>query len=91
MFVDHFGNALTNLTQQDLSDAFPMVPPERLDVRAGDRTLRGLARAYGTSPVGTLVAIIGSSGRLEIAEVGGHASSRFGFGEGDRVTLRVDD
>jgi S-adenosylmethionine hydrolase len=87
VFVDHFGNALTNLTEADLSDAFPMVPPERLDVRVGERTLRGLVRAYGASPVGSLVAIIGSSGRLEIAQVGGDAASRLGLGEGDRIAV----
>jgi S-adenosylmethionine hydrolase len=91
VFVDHFGNALTNLTEGDLADAFPMVPPERLDVRVGERTLRGLARAYGDSPVGTLLAIIGSSGRLEIAQVGGDASIRLGLGEGDRIAVRVPD
>jgi hypothetical protein len=89
VFVDHFGNALTNLTEAELSDAFPMVPPERLDVRVGERTLRGLARAYGASPVGALVAIIGSSGRLEIAQVGGDAASRLGLGEGDRIAVQV--
>lgn len=89
VFVDHFGNALTNVTEADLSDAFPMVPPERLDVRVGERTLRGLARAYGAAPVGSLVAIIGSSGRLEIAQVGGDASSRLGLDEGDRIAVQV--
>jgi S-adenosylmethionine hydrolase len=38
--------------------------------------------------VGTLVAILGSSGRLEIAQVGGAASDRLGLGEGDNVVVR---
>jgi S-adenosylmethionine hydrolase len=56
-------------------------------VHAGSREIRGLARSYGDAPIGTLVAIIGSSGRLEIAQVGGDAASRFGLGEGDPIVV----
>ena len=87
MFVDRFGNALTNLTASALSDAFPGAPEETLEVRIGSRSIRGLARSYGDAPIGTLVAIIGSSGRLEIAQVGGSAAITFGLGEGDPVLV----
>jgi S-adenosylmethionine hydrolase len=87
MLVDRFGNALTNLTAESLAAAFPGIGEDRLDVRIGSRSLHGLARSYGDAPVGTLVAIVGSSGRLEIAQVGGHAASRFGIGEGDPVLV----
>jgi len=89
MFVDHFGNALTNLTEQDLSDAFPMVPEARLQVLVAGRTIRGLARAYGDAKVGNLLAILGSSGRIEVAQVGGDAAARLGLGEGDEVAVGV--
>lgn len=89
MFVDHFGNALTNLTERDLSDAFPMVPESGLQVLVAGRLVRGLARAYGDAKVGTLLGILGSSGRLEIAQVGGNASARLGLGEGDEVAVGV--
>ena len=90
MYVDRFGNALTDLTSDDLADAFPRVPESRLAVRIAGRWVRGLARSYGDAPVGTLLAIVGSSGRLEIAQVGGDASERLGIGEGDEVAVRVD-
>jgi S-adenosylmethionine hydrolase len=89
MFVDHFGNALTNLTEDDLSDAFPKVPEARIAIRVADREIRGLARAYGDQKPGTLLGIMGSSGRLEIAQVGGNASERLGLGEGDEVSVGV--
>ena len=89
MFVDHFGNALTNLSEQDLSDAFPKVPEARLLILVPGRALRGIARAYGDSKAGTLLAIMGSSGRLEIAQVGGDAAARLGLGEGDEVGVAV--
>jgi S-adenosyl-L-methionine hydrolase (adenosine-forming) len=86
-FIDHFGNAITDLTEQDLSDAFPLVPATALQVQVAGRSLRGLARAYGDATMGTLLAIIGSSGRLEIAQVGGDAAERLGLGEGDEVSV----
>jgi S-adenosyl-L-methionine hydrolase (adenosine-forming) len=87
MFVDRFGNALTNLTAAALATAFPGVAEEALEVRIGSRTIRGLARSYGDAAIGTLVAIVGSSGRLEIAQVGGDAATRFGLGEGDPIIV----
>ncbi len=90
VFIDRFGNALTNLTAAELDAAFgPQIDATRIRVRVLDRELKGLASSYGDAPVGTLVAIVGSSGRLEIAQVGGDAAGRIGMGEGDRVVVRL--
>jgi S-adenosyl-L-methionine hydrolase (adenosine-forming) len=89
MFIDRFGNALTNITAADLAREYPDVPEHRIEVNTGMRRIRGLSRSYGDGPVGTVMAVIGSSGRLEIAQVGGHCAERLGIGEGDRVVLRA--
>jgi len=89
-YVDRFGNALTNLTADVLARAFDGVPDERVTVTSGEIRILGLQRTYGDAPIGTLVALIGSSGRLEIAEVGGHASARFGLGVGDLVVVTAE-
>jgi len=89
VFLDRFGNALTNLTATSIAAAFgDGTPDATLEVRVLDRRISGLARSYGDAEVGTLVAILGSSGRLEIAQVGGAASERLGLGEGDAVVMR---
>jgi S-adenosylmethionine hydrolase len=89
VFIDRFGNALTNLTAAALAEAFGAgAPPDRVAVAILGREIHGLARSYGDAPVGTLVAILGSSGRIEIAQVGGDAAVRLGIGEGDPVTVR---
>lgn len=88
MFVDRFGNAITDLSAAALAGAFPGAGDDALEVVIFGRTVRGLGRAYGDAPVGTLVAILGSSGRLELAEVNGHAASRWGIGPRDRVRVR---
>jgi hypothetical protein len=87
-YVDRFGNALTNLTSGAVALAFPGIPEERLEVEAGTRSIRGISRSYGDQEVGTIVALMGSSGRLEIAQVGGDASARLGLGEDDPVRVR---
>jgi S-adenosylmethionine hydrolase len=89
MHVDRFGNGLTNITAEALAKTFPGSPESALVFEVVSRTIHGLSRSYGDSPVGAVVAILGSSGRLEIAQVGGHASSRLGFGAGDRVRVSL--
>lgn len=89
-YVDRFGNALCNLTEEILARAFEGVPDGQVVVKIGDILIRGLQRTYGDAPIGTLVALVGSSGRLEIAEVGGHASARFGLGVGDPVVVTAE-
>jgi len=88
MYIDRFGNVLTNLDSGSIERACPGVPEGDLEVLAGGRRISGLARSYGDARVGTVVAIIGSSGRLEIAQVGGAADSRLGLGVGDTVRMR---
>jgi len=92
VFIDRFGNALTNLTATALNDAFgAAVPPERYRVALLDRVVKGISRSYGDAPVGALVAVMGSSGRLEVAQVGGDAAVRMGIGEGDPVVVSLTE
>lgn len=88
-YVDRFGNALTNVLTHTLRSSFPGVPDESFVIDVGERRIHGIGRSYGDAPIGTLVALLGSSNRLEIAQVGGHAALRFGFGVGDAVTVRA--
>ncbi len=87
-YVDGFGNALTNLTEEALERAFDGISDEDLIVEVVGRRIEGLARSYGDGGIGRLVALIGSSGRLEIAESGGDAAHRFGIGVADAVVVR---
>ncbi len=47
-----------------------------------------MVRTYGDRPAGTLVALIGSSGRVEVAVVNGNAAARLSVGPGAAVRLR---
>jgi S-adenosyl-L-methionine hydrolase (adenosine-forming) len=88
MRIDRFGNALTNLNETSIAAAFPKATEKDLSVQVGRRRLDGIARSYGDAPIGTVVAVMGSSGRLEIAQVGGAVSAYMGIGVGDPVRVR---
>ncbi len=79
--IDSFGNLTTNIKADDL-------PNDRrsLTVEVAGRTVRGMVSTYAEGE--GLMALIGSSGRLEIAVRNGSAAARLHAGIGDQVTLR---
>lgn len=73
--VDHFGNLTSNITAAMLGCGASL--PKDTSV-AVDGDLVAAVSTYGEARSGDLVALIGSSGRLEIAVVNGNAESRLG-------------
>jgi S-adenosylmethionine hydrolase len=82
LLVDRFGNALTNLTAEELPER-----PDRCVLDVGGMRIRGLSRTYADRPVGALGAVIDSSGRVEIFVRDGSAARRLGLLPGARVSL----
>lgn len=76
--VDHFGNLISNLRVADL-------PPGPLTVRIAGRTIQGLSRSYAEAPM--LLAIEGSSGRIEVSVRGGSAFAQLGVGVGTLIEI----
>ncbi len=78
LHVDRFGNLITNLRAEDL-------PQGEVVIEVAGQHLRGLRRSYsgGTG----LVALVGSSGYLEIALPGGSARGEVGRGAGTPVRV----
>jgi S-adenosyl-L-methionine hydrolase (adenosine-forming) len=83
--VDSFGNLMTNFTPEDLPQASLADGTIRLEV-AGKRVER-LARTFAEGPAGVPVAIVGSSGFVEIAVNQGNAARTLGANRGSEVTL----
>jgi S-adenosyl-L-methionine hydrolase (adenosine-forming) len=82
--TDAFGNLITNIAAAQLPEAdWP-----RLTVEIGTQRIEGISRAYQDRPVGELVAVIGSSGLLEIAVCCGHAGEILAAWSGDKVVVR---
>jgi S-adenosylmethionine hydrolase len=88
-YIDRFGNCITDLTEAELRRAFPRHWPKAVVVGIGAHTVQGLTEAYADVPVGTLLATIGSTGRLELAQYGAHAASHIGVAVGDVVWVRA--
>ncbi len=78
LHVDHFGNLITNIKGEDL-------PPGALTIEVAGERILGLSRTYGEGE--GLLALIGSSGYLEIALKEGSASARLGARVGDEVKI----
>lgn len=81
--VDRFGNLITNIRAEWLN-----AWTDGADVRVGHVGIGRVTTTYSDSPAGAFCALVGSSGRLEIAVNGGHAANRLGIGRGARVQVR---
>jgi S-adenosylmethionine hydrolase len=81
LHIDNFGNLITDIKSSDL-------PKEdrELTVEVGGQSIKGISRTYGAG--GGLLALIGSSGYLEIALPDGNASSFLNASAGDKVVIR---
>jgi S-adenosyl-L-methionine hydrolase (adenosine-forming) len=84
--VDRFGNLTTNLLEADLA-AMAEGSREALEVRLGSEILP-LVRSYSDVAPGRPCALVGSSGRLEIAVRLGRAAALPGAQEGACVLVR---
>ncbi len=80
--IDHFGNATTNIRQDALREK-PAV-----SVRVNRRTVGRIRRTYWDVAPGKPLALIGSSGLLEIAVRDGSAHDDLKVRVGDEVVLR---
>jgi S-adenosylmethionine hydrolase len=84
IFKDTFGNLITNVHGSHLG---PTDPGEwRFEV-AG-QVIDGLRRTYGEELPGTLVALRGGTGWIEVAVVNGDAARRLSAGPGTTVRVR---
>jgi len=85
--IDSYGNLITNITA-DMLEGRPT--DERACIICGIYETYGVFRTYAEQPPGTLVAIIGSTGQLELAVVGDNAAMRLGIERGTIVVVAWD-
>jgi S-adenosylmethionine hydrolase len=82
--IDSFGNLITNITAAALAD----VPrDESLSIVCDEHETRGLFETYADQPEMTFMALIGSSGYLELAIVGESAALMLGVPVGSPVVV----
>jgi S-adenosylmethionine hydrolase len=83
LFADSFGNLLTNIP----GESFLSFAGRSVRVRVGPYEVTTIVRTYGEAKAGSIVALVSSSGRLEIAVVEGNAARVLGAGEGTPVEV----
>lgn len=84
IFRDTFGNLVTNIREKCIGSA----PPGAWDVEIAGQRVRGISGTYGDRSHGELVALIGSSGWLEVAVVNGDAGRQLGVSSGTTVWVQ---
>ena len=80
IYIDGFGNLVTNLRPEGL--------PAEPEFEAAGLVTKGLARAYVEAERGALLAVVGSTGRVELVVRDGSAARELGAGVGTQVVVR---
>ncbi|MBC7232936.1 MAG: SAM-dependent chlorinase/fluorinase [Chloroflexi bacterium] len=81
LYIDRFGNLITNIPRGLLS------PNRSWRIHIADREVIGLAKAYASAPDGELLALIDSSGYLELAVRNGSAAAMLKVNRGAEVVV----
>jgi S-adenosylmethionine hydrolase len=103
LHTDHFGNVVTSIgrflwsgnNELSLDAAFGQVEKQvrfgadEAVVTVGGRDISHVRRTYAEVEPGEVLALVGSSGHLEIAVREGNASRKLGIRPGDEVKLRL--
>jgi hypothetical protein len=79
-YADSFGNLITNIAASDLGDG-------PVEISIAGRIIGRVWHCYSDQPVGAWLALIGSSGRLEIAVNGGSAARMLNVMPGAEVRV----
>ncbi len=85
LHIDRFGNIKTNITTHHLSK---FQPAKFSSISMGGHTINAISSTYGQQPTGELVALIDSSGYLEIAVNRGSAAELTGCSPEESVIVR---
>jgi S-adenosylmethionine hydrolase len=88
--VDRFGNLTTNVTERDLRSVGEASSRELSDIQVSvEGLVLPLARTYSDVAEGDACAVLGSSGRLEIAVNQGSAARKLGARTGTAIRLHA--
>jgi S-adenosylmethionine hydrolase len=96
IYIDTFGNLITNISSHDIEPLKETGPPGRtiIEVIIKGVVIEGISETYTTGvekqeAPGPLVAVVGSSNLLELACFRAKASEHLDAGAGERVDVRV--
>ncbi|MFP5213492.1 MAG: S-adenosyl-l-methionine hydroxide adenosyltransferase family protein [Acidobacteriota bacterium] len=82
--IDHFGNCIANITEEQLIE---LSSSREVEVLIGGQVISTVRRTYGESAPGDILALIGSSGHLEIAVNQANAANLLDLTSGSPVVV----
>lgn len=88
IYIDVFGNAITNITKENLDSLSPEFSAEKFRVIYKDKKLN-ISNYYSETESANLSGIINSFGFLELFTYKVNASEKFGIKIGDKVSVVV--
>jgi len=86
VWIDHFGNCITNITGEDLQ-AFAAGQTRRLRVVLDGREVGAVVPIFGDVGLGAGGAVLGSTGHLELFANQGNLAGKWGVGPGASVMV----
>ncbi len=84
LHIDAFGNTISNIDEEKL---FRFIQRRRFAIRAGRKVISGLKRGYWEGKKGEPIALLGSSGFLEISVRKGNAQRMLKLKKGDPIVV----
>jgi S-adenosylmethionine hydrolase len=87
VYVDHFGNLISNLSKEHVDQIRTASKREAISVRVAGVSFTGLVGCYDDGTPATPHALINSNGHLEIFVKGGNAADLLKCGRGEPVEL----
>ena len=83
--IDHFGNLITNIKSEQLTECLDAGPQEKIRIKIRSTVIKGLSETYASVRSNTPLALIGSRGYLEIAINKGNAAQHLNAEKGENV------
>lgn len=87
VYIDHFGNAMTNITLADIENFRSVTKKEPSGVKIGEVVIKGIKTHYGEGATGLPEALINSNGHVEIFVKQGRAVDRCELHMGQTIEL----
>ena len=82
IYIDQFGNLITNIEEHRIKS-------RKISINLGTQTVNSLSNSYAEVETGEPLALIGSSGFLEIAIRNGNAQKAWNVNIGDPVIIEI--
>jgi S-adenosylmethionine hydrolase len=89
--IDHFGNLLTNIGEQNIYGLVNAGSFSGVKILVRNISIKGIQKAYAQEEPGSLLAIIGSRGFMEIAVNQGNGATNLKAKIGDKVEITTDE